>query len=225
MKPNDTSTAMPKQDSNPYRFVPSSSALRYIFQAAYDWAVEAFGIDIVANIPERSSRFLEEALELVQSLDLPREFAHRLVDYVYDRPKGEVEQEVAGTLVTLGTLCGAKNVNAETAVFHELVRVTKKIDVIRAKQRSKKAQGVGVGDDPDAALPGWSPKVSHRGWLYFNPDTGLEYTDSHPIDSGECPDAENILEATESNLKNALFDAWDNLRYEKERREALEARL
>lgn len=46
------------------------------------------------------------------------------------------------------------------------------------------------------------------GWLFFNPDTGTEFSPSHPVDSGECPDAEQVREATAANLLAELTDAW-----------------
>ena len=31
-----------------------------------------------------------------------------------------------------------------------------------------------------------------NGYAYFNPDTGMEWRPQHPVQSGECDDAENI---------------------------------
>ena len=49
------------------------------------------------------------------------------------------------------------------------------------------------------------------GWLYYNPDAGPEFSEQHPIRSGEVPDAENVRRATVANLKDALFAAWQVL--------------
>lgn len=57
----------------------------------------------------------------------------------------------------------------------------------------------------DAALSGTSRSL---GYLYFNPDTGTEFSENHPIESGECNDAENIREATAEALRDELLDAW-----------------
>ncbi|ADJ24796.1 hypothetical protein Hden_3001 [Hyphomicrobium denitrificans ATCC 51888] len=46
------------------------------------------------------------------------------------------------------------------------------------------------------------------GYLYLNPDTGTEFSENHPVESGECDDAENILEATAEALRDALLEAW-----------------
>lgn len=48
------------------------------------------------------------------------------------------------------------------------------------------------------------------GWLFHNPDTGVELAEDHPIESGEVPDAENVKEANVGALKEALLDAWKN---------------
>ena len=34
------------------------------------------------------------------------------------------------------------------------------------------------------------------GWIYHNDDTGLEWSDNHPIKSGEVPQAKNIRPCT-----------------------------
>ena len=57
------------------------------------WILECFGSEISDYKPERNQRFLEEALELVQSCGMSPEDAHRLVDYVYSRPVGDKVQE------------------------------------------------------------------------------------------------------------------------------------
>lgn len=40
--------------------------------------------------------------------------------------------------------------------------------------------------------------TSDRGWMFLNPDTGVEWSNSHPVRSGECPDALHIRRATEN---------------------------
>jgi hypothetical protein len=68
---------------------------------------DLFGLKVANNIETRCYRFLEEALELVQALGCTREAALKLVDYVYGRPKGVLNQEIGGTMVTLAALCEA----------------------------------------------------------------------------------------------------------------------
>ena len=102
-----------------------------------EWVVAAFGEKIAADTVERNHRFLEESLELVQSLGCSASEAHQLVDYVYGRPEGEANQEVGGVLMTLMALCNAQGIETERSAESELARVWKKIETIRAKQAAK----------------------------------------------------------------------------------------
>jgi hypothetical protein len=108
------------------------------FQRRVDlWMQTCFGSEIAADRAERNHRFLEEALELVQSCGTPRDDAHALVEYVYGRPTGETLQEAGGVMVTLAALCLAHGVSMNTAAETELERVWGKVDLIRAKQAAK----------------------------------------------------------------------------------------
>lgn len=48
----------------------------------------------------------------------------------------------------------------------------------------------------------------HLGWLYDNEDAGPEYSENHPIESGEVPDAKNVRPATLKALRDDLLNAW-----------------
>ena len=48
-----------------------------------------------------------------------------------------------------------------------------------------------------------------RGWLYDNEDTGREWSENHPIESGEVPDATNVVPGTTDNLLKELLSAWE----------------
>ena len=56
-----------------------------------------------------------------------------------------------------------------------------------------------------------APTEPHLGWLYTNPDAGNEWSEQHPIESGECEDAADVFPATLENLKNELICAWQEL--------------
>lgn len=102
------------------------------------WAKECFGIGIARDKRERSLRFLEESLELVQCVGLlTKEDAYRLVDYVYNRSSGEVHQEIGGVMVTLGALSDALDLNMEDLGEHELTRCFEKMETIKAKHKMK----------------------------------------------------------------------------------------
>lgn len=94
-------------------------------------------MEVCRDGTERNHRFLEEALELVQSLGCTASEAHQLVDYVFGRPIGEPMQELGGVQVTLAALCFPHGLDMEAAAETELARVWTKIDKIRAKQAAK----------------------------------------------------------------------------------------
>jgi hypothetical protein len=101
------------------------------------WMTACFGHEIMSDRVERNHRFLEEALELVQSCGTTQSEAQQLVDYVYSRPVGELAQEVGGVMVTLAGLCLAQGLDMNACGETELERVWTKIEKIRAKQAAK----------------------------------------------------------------------------------------
>jgi len=102
-----------------------------------EWLLSCFGKAIATDKVERNQRFIEEALELVQSCGGTREDCHMLVDYTFDRPVGEPKQEVGGVMVTLAALCFANNMKIHECSFTELSRIWDKQDEIRQKQFNK----------------------------------------------------------------------------------------
>lgn len=101
------------------------------------WMMACFGPEISADKLERNDRFIEEALELVQASNYPKERALALVDYVYGRDQGEIHQEVGGVMITLAAHCLAHGVDMHQAGETELARIWTKVEVIRAKQAAK----------------------------------------------------------------------------------------
>ena len=101
------------------------------------WMLECFGPTIPYDKLERGDRFLEEALELLQSGGFPKERITALVNYVYDRDVGEPRQEVGGVMVTLAAYCIAHEINMHDAAETELARIWTKVEQIRAKQAAK----------------------------------------------------------------------------------------
>lgn len=101
------------------------------------WMLACFGAEIAGDREERNHRFLEEALELVQSCGASRSEAHQLVDYTFDRPADPPQREVGGVMVTLAALCLAQGFDMHECAEAELARVWTKIEVIRAKQAAK----------------------------------------------------------------------------------------
>ena len=153
------------------------------------WMDVTFGAMISGDKEERAHRFLEEALELVQSTGTTASEAHQLVDYVFDRPAGETHQEVGGVMVTLAALCLAHALDMHEAGETELARVWTKVEQIRAKQ---------------AAKPKHSPLPEHVG------TPGARWrvegqTDPHG-DRYDCERAKlGLGSMTDDELANAVF--------------------
>lgn len=104
-----------------------------------DWIRECFGPIESSMRVERNHRFLEEALELVQSLGCSEEEAGQLLNHVYSRPIGEPIQELGGVMVTLAALSGVNQMSMVEGGEEELKRVWKKIDQIKDNQKEKKS--------------------------------------------------------------------------------------
>ena len=98
------------------------------------WMLACFGAEIATDKIERNHRFLEEALELVQASGCTVSEAHQLVDYVYGRPVGDINQEVGGVMVTLAAHCPAHGIDMDAEAKRELARIWTKVEQIRAKQ-------------------------------------------------------------------------------------------
>ena len=117
---------------------PTKAPVSDAFQArVLPWMMKCFGPYIAADKMERNDRFIEEALELVQASNYTKDRAHALVDYVFDRPQGEINQEVGGVMVTLAAHCLAHDVDMHDAGETELARIWTKVEQIRAKQAAK----------------------------------------------------------------------------------------
>jgi hypothetical protein len=117
---------------------PAPADLVEPFQARVQpWMMACFGATIAGDREERNHRFLEEALELVQSTGCTAHEAHQLVDYVYGRDTGEPPQEVGGVMVTLAALCLANDLDMHLCGETELARIWTKVEAIRAKQAAK----------------------------------------------------------------------------------------
>lgn len=103
----------------------------------YEWCIKCFGEKITNDKQERNHKFLEESLELAQSLGCTKGEAFHLLTYVFDRPIGEPHQEVGGVMVTLAALCNANGLSMTACGEVELERIYKMIEKIRIKQQKK----------------------------------------------------------------------------------------
>ncbi len=124
----------------------TNKALTYVSQAAkffddvpaLEWLNRVWPSQIHDG-EERALRFAEESLELVQAEGVTREQAHALVDQVFDKPVGEIEQELGGTLVTLSAYMAVKGLDGVEAFSKEFGRCNEPavIDKIQAKHKMK----------------------------------------------------------------------------------------
>ena len=103
------------------------------------WILECFGEAVARDRADRAHRFLEEAIELVQTLGCTPAEAHELVDYVFGRPVGEAAQECGGVMVTLAALCLASGLEMNDCAEAELARIWGRIPELRAKRETKPA--------------------------------------------------------------------------------------
>lgn len=129
------------------------------------WMQACFGPVISADKKERNHRFFEESTELVQANGMTRSEAHQLVDYTFNRPVGELHQEVGGVMITLAALCLASDIDMHAAGEDELARIWMKMDAIRAKQAGKPKHSPlpsKVDGHPHYADPSQEPPLTGR---------------------------------------------------------------
>jgi hypothetical protein len=108
------------------------------FQKDVDkWVVACFG---TTTTRERCYRFLEESLELVQSLGTTKEEALTILNYVYSRPNGIPHRELGGTVTTLAALSNKIEEDMMMAGYNELQRNWQRIDEIRNKDLMHKSE-------------------------------------------------------------------------------------
>jgi hypothetical protein len=88
-----------------------------------EWAAATFGAEQVSSVPQRGIRMLEEAIEAYQAAGCDRAMAHKLVDFVFDRPPGDLWQELGGLGVTTLCLAQAADMSADYAERAEITRI------------------------------------------------------------------------------------------------------
>lgn len=103
----------------------------------FSWVIQTFGLELAMCKKERTRRFLEESLELVQATGCPKEIVLAMVDYVYDRPVGDVPQEIAGSALTLFALAQAYGFDVNEVTETEMIRIENNADAIREKNLAK----------------------------------------------------------------------------------------
>jgi hypothetical protein len=111
------------------------------------WVRTRFGDKVFESLEERALRVLEEGVELFDSEAKDREAArakaHKLVDAVFDKAKGEQNQEAGGVIVTLLAYCAAKGLRLDKLADDEIARIQKlPVEHFRKRQQAKADAGV-----------------------------------------------------------------------------------
>lgn len=107
-----------------------------------DWCLEAFGAEHCCSVEQRAIRFLEEAIELFQAAGGDGAMAHRLVDYIFSRPAGDLYQELGGVGVTILAFANAAGLSADQAEVDEINRcLSKPIEHFRRRNEKKNELG------------------------------------------------------------------------------------
>lgn len=108
----------------------------------YIWAKGVYG-DVVDGQRYQALRFLEEAMELVQSQGLSREDVNTVADYVYARSIGDESVEIGDVQICLNIL---SEVRGKSVVDCRVNCLTKNdgrtIEQARAKDNTKMAAGL-----------------------------------------------------------------------------------
>lgn len=107
-----------------------------------EWCERCFGAGHASSLPQRGIRLLEEAVEAYQSAGGDRDSAHRLIDFIFERPSGQLGQELGGVAVTLLALAAAAGLSADEEEVREITRVlSKDANHFRKRNEAKNAAG------------------------------------------------------------------------------------
>jgi hypothetical protein len=108
-----------------------------------DWILRTFGRAALICLPERGARLLEEAAEAAQAAGLDRKKALKIVNEVFDRPVGDLFQEIGGVGVTLLGICVSAGIDADIAEYTEAKRVLEKpMEHFQIRNQDKIDRGV-----------------------------------------------------------------------------------
>jgi hypothetical protein len=153
-----------------------------------EWCMAAFGVEQATSLPQRGVRLAEEAIEAAQAAGAPIDMLHKLVDYVYSRPKGTIAQELGGVGVTALALAAAAGVSADECEAAEVARVLAKPLEHFAKRNAEKN---GAGFLAIDALPSPAQERGERRKGVSDRRTGSDLGSParitrRPEDEGKC---------------------------------------
>lgn len=115
-----------------------------LIRIAVEWAIRCFGVEHVTHIPTRAMRVAEEAIELAQAAQVDKETIYRIVDAVYAKPRGNLDQEIGGVMLTLAIFSNSAYVDPNISFETELCRVLRMPpEHFAARNQSKVKAGFG----------------------------------------------------------------------------------
>lgn len=109
-----------------------------------EWCTAAFGHSNATRLPMRAMRFLEEAVELFQTIPgVSKKDAQKVLDHVFERKVGGIRNEFGGVGITLLAFAEAAGINADECELQELERVkTKDLSHFARRNEEKNAAGL-----------------------------------------------------------------------------------
>lgn len=106
------------------------------------WVRDTFGDGIAMSLTERAMRLVEEAVEAAQAVGLSQDKVLLIVGRVYNRPPGELAQELGGVGVTLLAFAEAAGLSADRLERQEVKRIHEfPADKFRTRHAEKIASG------------------------------------------------------------------------------------
>lgn len=115
--------------------------MKPIFRIAHDWAVRCFGRAHVADNRVRALRLVEEAVETCQAVGVKPSDIYSVTTTVYDRPPGDIVQELGGVFMTAIVMCVQNDLDPEEVFARELMRVLRKSPEHFAERNREKIHG------------------------------------------------------------------------------------
>lgn len=103
-----------------------------------EWCIAAFGKDHAASVEQRGLRLVEEVIEAAQAAQCDPGILHKLIDYIYKKPAGDLRQELGGVGICLLAIASAAGLNAEETENAECTRVLSKPLAFFTERNNKK---------------------------------------------------------------------------------------
>lgn len=124
------------------------------------WCADAFGQEQTTSVEQRGLRLAEETIEAAQAAECNPATLHKLVDYVYARPVGELRQELGGVGLCLLAMANAASLSADDIECAEIARVfSKPLSVFSERNKQKNDAGFTSSPAPE------KPKAEYAGLM------------------------------------------------------------